>query len=191
MRKLLVVFLVAAIFAGAAVSLHAQGTVPSGSSIVVTLDQSVSSKDARVGQKVDGSVASDVVVNGKTVIPKGSKVSLSVASAQASGRLTTPAKLWLKIDSISVNSRTYTVASRWSGQTGPSHNKRNIIAIGGGTALGATIGALAGGGKGAAIGAAAGAGAGTAGAAATGKKDITFPAETKLRFTVKEAFSVK
>jgi len=191
MRKVLVVFLVAAIFAGAAVSLHAQGTVPAGSSIVVTLDQSVSSKDARVGQKVDGSVASDVVVNGKTVIPKGSKVSLSVASAQASGRLTTPAKLWLKIDSISMNSRTYTVASRWSGQTGRSHNKRNIIAIGGGTALGATIGALAGGGKGAAIGAAAGAGAGTAGAAATGKKDITFPAETKLRFTVKEAFSVK
>jgi len=191
MRKMSVVFLVAAIFAGAGVSLHAQGTVPAGTPIVVTLDQSVSSKDARVGQKVDGSVATDVVVNSKTVIPKGSKVSLSVASAQASGRLTTPAKLWLKIDSISVNSRTYTVASRWSGQTGGSHNKRNIIAIGGGTALGATIGAIAGGGKGAAIGAAAGAGAGTAGAAATGKKDITFPAETKLRFTMKEAFSVK
>ena len=191
MRRLPVVFLVAAIFVGAAVSLHAQGTVPAGTPIVVTLDQSVSSKDARVGQKVDGSVANDVVVNSKTVIPKGSKVSLSVASAQASGRLTTPAKLWLKIDSISVNSRTYTVSSRWSGQTGRSHNKRNIIAIGGGTALGATIGAIAGGGKGAAIGAAAGAGAGTAGAAATGKKDITFPAETKLRFTVKEAFSVK
>lgn len=190
MRKLSVVFLVAAIFAGAAVSLLAQGTVPAGSSIVVTLDQSVSSKDARVGQKVDGSVAENVVVNSKTVIPKGSKVSLSVASAQASGRLTTPAKLWLKIDSISVNSRTYTVASRWSGQTGGSHNKRNIIAIGGGTALGATIGALAGGGKGAAIGAAAGAGAGTGGAALTGKKDINFPAETKLRFTVKEAFKV-
>jgi hypothetical protein len=191
MRKMSVVFLVAAIFAGAGVSLHAQGTVSAGTPIVVTLDQSVSSKDARVGQKVDGSVASDVVVNGKTVIPKGSKVSLSVANAQASGRLTTPAKLWLKIDSINVNSRTYTVSSRWSGQTGRSHNKRNIIAIGGGTALGATIGALAGGGKGAAIGAAAGAGAGTGGAALTGKKDITFPAETKLRFTVKEAFTVK
>jgi len=191
MRKVSVVFLVTVVFSVAAVTLHAQGTVPAGTPIVVTLDQSVSSKDASVGQKVDGSVANDVVVNGRTVIPKGSKVSLSVASAQASGRLTTPAKLWLKIDSISMNSRTYTVASRWSGQTGRSHNKRNIIAIGGGTALGATIGALAGGGKGAAIGAAAGAGAGTAGAAATGKKDITFPAETKLRFTVKEAFSVK
>jgi hypothetical protein len=44
------------------------------------------------------------------------------------------------------------------------------------------IGGLAGGGKGALIGAAVGAGAGTAGAAATGKKDVTFPAETKLRF---------
>ena len=191
MRKLSIAFLVAVVFSGAAVTLHAQGTVPAGSSIVVTLDQSVSSKDASVGQKVDGSVANDVVVNSKTVIPKGSKVSLSVASAQASGRLTTPAKLWLKIDSIGVNGRTYTVSSRWSGQTGPSHNKRNIIAIGGGSALGATIGAIAGGGKGAAIGAAAGAGAGTAGAAMTGKKDITFPAETKLRFALKESLAVK
>ncbi len=191
MRRLSVAFLVAVLLAGAAVTLHAEGTVPAGSSIVVTLDQSVSSKDARVGQKVDGSVAQDVVVNNKTVIPKGSRVSLSVANAQASGHLKTPAKLWLKIDSIQVNNNTYTVSTRWSGQTGPSHNKRNIIAIGGGTALGATIGAIAGGGKGAAIGAAAGAGAGTAGAAMTGKKDITFPAETRLRFTVREAFTVK
>ncbi len=191
MRKLSIAFLIAVVFAGAAVTLHAQGTVPAGRSIVVTLDQSVSSKDAKVGQKVDGSVAQAVVVNSKTVIPKGSKVSLSVASAQASGRLKTPAKLWLKIDSIQVSSNTYTVSTRWSGQTGPSHNKRNIIAIGGGTALGATIGAIAGGGKGAAIGAAAGAGAGTGGAALTGKKDITFPAETKLRFTVNQAFTVR
>ncbi len=191
MRKMWVAFLVAVVFSGAAVTLHAQGTVPAGTAMVVTLDQSVSSKDARVGQKVDGSVAQDVVVNGKTVIPKGSKASLSVANAQASGHLKTPAKLWLKIDSIEVKGKTYTVSSRWSGQTGPSHNKRNIIAIGGGSALGATIGAIAGGGKGAAIGAAAGAGAGTAGAAMTGKKDITFPAETKLRFAVKEPFTVK
>ncbi len=191
MRKMWIAFLVAVVFSGAAMTLHAQGTVPSGTAIIVTLDQSVSSKDARVGQKVDGSVAQDVVVSGKTVVPKNSKASLSVASAQASGHLKTPARLWLKIDSINVRGNSYRVASRWSGQTGPSHNKRNIIAIGGGTALGATIGAIAGGGKGAAIGAAAGAGAGTAGAAMTGKKDITFPAETKLRFTVKESLTVK
>ena len=46
-------------------------------------------------------------------------------------------------------------------------------------------------GDGAAIGAGAGAGAGTAGAAFTGKRDITIPAETRLRFKLKEPLEVK
>jgi len=56
---------------------------------------------------------------------------------------------------------------------------------------GALIGGLAGGGKGAAIGAGAGAGAGTAGAAATGKKDITYAAETRLTFTTRTDVAIK
>ena len=52
--------------------------------------------------------------------------------------------------------------------------------IGGGVALGAVIGALAGGGKGALIGAGAGAGAGTVGAAATGKRQVGVGAETAI-----------
>ena len=191
MRRLWIAFLVTVLFAGPVVLLHAAGTVPAGTAIIMSLDQSVSSKDAGAGQTVACSVAQDVTAGGKTVIPKGSKGSCSVASVQASGRLKTPAKLWLKIDSITVNGKSNTVSSRWSGQTGPSHNKRNVIAIGGGSALGAVIGGIAGGGKGAAIGAAAGAGAGTAGAALTGKKDVTFPAETKLRFTLKTDLVVK
>ncbi len=62
---------------------------------------------------------------------------------------------------------------------------RDTVAIGGGAGAGALIGGLAGGGKGAAIGAGVGAGAGTAGAAATGKKDVNFPAETRLSFTTR------
>ena len=49
--------------------------------------------------------------------------------------------------------------------------------IGGGTALGALIGGIAGGGKGAAIGAGAGGAAGTGVAAATGKEEAIIPAE--------------
>ena len=176
---------------GLAGKMAAQTTVPAGTPIVVTLNQTVSSKDAKAGQSVSGVVAADVAVNGKTVIPKNSNVTLTVASAVASGRLSTPAKLWLRIDSIQVKGQTYTVSTNMSGQTGGSHNKRNVIAIGGGTAAGAIIGALAGGGKGAAIGAGAGAAAGTAGAAITGKKDITYPAETKLRFVTKTAVAIK
>ena len=179
-----------ACLAGWAPAASAQVNVPAGSAIVLTLDQSVSSKDARMGQKLDGSVAQDVIVNGKVAVPKGSRAQLSVADVQESGRLSTPAKLWLKVDSIEVKGHTYRTSTRWSGQTGENHNKRNVVAIGGGTGVGALIGGIAGGGKGALIGAAVGAGAGTAGAAATGKQDITFPAESKLRFVTTKPIRV-
>jgi hypothetical protein len=189
-RRRWTAILALACLAGLTPAARAQVNVPSGTPIIVTLDQSVSSKDAKTGQTLDGSVAQDVMINGKRAIPRGSRVQLSVAAVQASGRLSTPAKLWLKIDSIEVKDKTYRTATRWSGQTGENHNKRNIVAIGGGTGAGALIGGLAGGGKGALIGAAIGAGAGTAGAAATGKKDVTFPAETKLRFVTTKGIKV-
>jgi hypothetical protein len=68
--------------------------------------------------------------------------------------------------------------------------KRNLGFIGGGAAGGALIGGLAGGGTGALIGSALGAGAGTAGAAATGKKEITLPAETRLSFRLRQPLAV-
>ncbi len=176
---------------GLAGTLAAQTNVPAGTAISVTLNQSVSSKDAKAGQTVSAVVSADVVVNGKTAIPKNSNVTLTVAHAVPSGRLSTPAELSLRIDSIQVKGQTYTVSSSLYAQKGGSHAKRDAVAIGGGTAAGAIIGGLAGGGKGAAIGAAAGAGAGTAGAAITGKKDITLAAESRLRFTLKDAVTIK
>jgi hypothetical protein len=176
----------AAIFLVAAVLVpglsHARGTVPVGTHVSVVTDQALSSKDAKIGQAITGSVGKDVIVGGKVVIPKGSEVKLSVSSVQASGRLSTPAKLYLRLRSVTVKGKTYTVATNSAGRTEKGKGKRDAGFIGGGAAGGAVIGALAGGGKGAAIGAAAGAGAGTAGAAATGKKEVEFPAETRLEF---------
>jgi hypothetical protein len=166
-------------------------TVPASTPIPVTLDQSVSSKNATVGQALTGIVSQNVVVGGKTVIPKSSRANLSVASVQASGRLSTPAKLYVKLDSVVVNGKTVRVHTNMWGETGKSKAKRDVVGIGGGAAAGAIIGALAGGGKGAAIGTAVGAGAGTAGAAATGKKDIEFPAETRITFVTTTAVTTK
>ena len=165
--------------------LRAGGTVPKGTHISVITDQTVSSKTARVGQPVSGSVAKDVTVGGRVLIPRGSAVKLSVSGVQASGRLSTPAKLYLHLVSVTVKGKAYTFATSSAGRSEKGKGKRDAGFIGGGAAAGAAIGALAGGGKGAAIGAAAGAGAGTAGAAATGKKDIEFPAETRLTFTTR------
>ena len=168
----------------------AEGTVPVGTKITVVTDQSVSSKTAKIGEAITGTVAHDVTSEGKVVIPKGSSVKLTVSSVQASGRLSTPAKLYLRLRTVTVGGKTYTVATSSAGRTLGGKGKRDAGFIGGGAAGGAVIGALAGGGKGAAIGAAAGAGAGTAGAAATGKKDIYFPAETKLAFTTRAAVAI-
>ena len=113
-----------------------------------------------------------------------------MSGVQASGRLSTPAKLYLRLRTVTVGGKTHTIATSSAGRTLGGKGKRDAGFIGGGAAGGAIIGALAGGGKGAAIGAAAGAGAGTAGAAATGKKDIEFPAETKLAFTTRALVTI-
>jgi hypothetical protein len=169
---------------------QASGTVPAGAKISVVTDQAVSSKTAKIGQTITGTVSQDVTSGGKVVIPKGSEVKLTVSSVQASGRLSTPAKLYLRLRSVTVGGKTYTIATSSAGRTEGGKGKRDAGFIGGGAAGGAIVGVLAGGGKGAAIGAAAGAGAGTAGAAATGKKDIEFPAETRLAFTTRTAAAI-
>jgi len=183
--------LVALVFVLVPGMLKASTTVPKGTAISVITDQAVSSKNAKVGQPVTGSVAKDVIVGGKVLIPKGSAVKLSVSSVQASGRLSTPAKLYLHLVSVTVKGKACSFATSSAGRSEKGKGKRDAGFIGGGAAGGAAIGALAGGGKGAPIGAAAGAGAGTAGAAATGKKDIEFPAETRLTFTTRTDVAIQ
>jgi hypothetical protein len=169
---------------------HATTSIPAGTAITVTIDQSISSKTAQVGQGLVATVAHDITVDGKVVIPRGSHAKLVVSSVQASGRLSTPAKLYLRLKSVEVHGKTYTVATSSGGKTMGGKGKRDAGFIGGGAGAGALIGGLAGGGKGATIGAVAGAGAGTAGAAATGKKEVEFPAETRLSFTTRAPVTI-
>jgi hypothetical protein len=169
---------------------QAGGTVPQGAKISVVTDQGVSSKTAKIGQTVAGTVSQDVTSGREVVIPKGSAAKLTVSTVQASGRLSTPAKLYLRLRTVTVGGKVYAFATSSTGRTEGGKGKRDAGFIGGGAAGGAIIGALAGGGKGAAIGAGAGAGAGTAGAAVTGKKDIEFPAETRLAFTTRTAVAI-
>ena len=166
-------------------------TVPAGTAINVVLDQSLASNQSRSGDEFEASVAAPVVIDGKTVFPKGARVHGRVVEARESGRLSHVAQLRLALRSVEVGGKTYELATSSVSRTGGNHNKRNLELIGGGTGAGALIGGIAGGGKGALIGAAVGAGAGTATAAATGKKDIVIPAETPLRFKLMQPVTVQ
>src|SRR5258707_2745155 len=141
---------------------HAATSIPAGTAITVTIDQSISSKNAQAGQGVVATGAHRGTVDGQVVIPKGSHAKLVVSIVQASGRRSTPAKLWLRLKSVEVHGTTYTIATSSSGKTMGGKGKRDAGFIGGGAGAGALIGGLAGGGKGAGIGGRAGARAWTA-----------------------------
>lgn len=164
----------------------------SGTAISVRLLHSVSSRTANAGDPFEAEIAAPLIVDGKTLFPRGARVRGRVMSAKASGRLQDPGYLRLTLDSVQTSDGKWVDVDTSSiSAKGQSHKKRNTTMIGGGAGLGALIGGIAGGGKGAAIGAGVGAGAGTAGAYASGKKDVTFSAESKLTFTLARDVTVK
>ena len=154
--------------------------IPAGTSVQVRIDENLSSETANVGQIFHGSLAAKVVANGRTLFPRGAIVIGEVVSVERSGRLSRPGELELGLRTIRTGGRTYSVSVQTLLIKGDSHTKSNVTKIGGGTAMGALIGAIAGGGKGAAIGAGVGAAAGTGVAAGTGKKPAEVQAETVL-----------
>jgi len=159
------------------------GTIPAGTYVTVRTVSTLKSGTNHAGQAWTGTLVNDLVVNGnQTVAHAGDPVTGIISYAKDSGRLHNPGILTLKLTSI--NGIHVTSSSR--SFKGKSHTKSNATKIGGGAGAGALIGALAGGGKGALIGAGAGAAAGTAGAAATGKEQVSLPAETLLTFKLEE-----
>ena len=157
-------------------------TVPAGTPIGIRLQNSISSASANSGDHFDAVIDEPVVIEGKVVIPKGANASGRVVAAKSSGRLHNPGYLRLALSSVTVNGKEVPVQTSSIFAKGSSHQKRNLVMIGGGTAAGALIGGLAAGPKGALIGSAIGAGAGTGTAYGTGKKEVGFAAERRLTF---------
>jgi hypothetical protein len=132
-----------------------------------------------------------VTENGVQVIPVGSKARGHLVEAKPSGRFKGRAELMLRLDELDVRGLRYSVQTSVVSQVTTGHKKRNLVLIGGGSGLGAAIGAIAGGGAGALIGAGAGAGAGTIGEAFTGKKQVRLPVETALSFRLNQPVAIR
>jgi hypothetical protein len=165
--------------------------VPAGTVLTVRLGQSVGSKISTAGQTFTATLASAVSVDGKTAIPAGAAASGTVVDAKPLGRFKGGASLQLRLTSITIGGSDQSVSTSSVVRTETGKGKRTAVLAGGGAALGALIGGLAGGGKGAGIGALAGGGAGAGGAAFTGNKDIVLPAESALSFKLEQSIEVK
>ncbi|MBC8165280.1 MAG: hypothetical protein H7Y20_05330 [Bryobacteraceae bacterium] len=91
----------------------------------------------------------------------------------------------LQLIEINANGRRLNPVTQDAQISANSRGSENVKVIGGTAALGALIGAIAGGGRGAAIGAASGAGAGAAVQAVRGQK-LEVPSETQLTFSLSQ-----
>ncbi len=158
--------------------------IPSGTLLRVRIDEALSTRRNSRGDRFTATLTDSVIVNGRSALPSGTRLTGHVLASSASGRLKGRARLVLALDSFERDGHRYPIATSAASRVSSSHKKRNLLAIGGGAGTGAAIGAIAGGGVGAAIGAGAGAAAGTVGAAVTGRKQVVIPAETVVRFTL-------
>lgn len=166
-------------------------TLPEGTTVTVRLVESLGSKLSSPGQSFTATVAEPVTISGITVIARGADARGTVVDAKPLGKFKGGAALQVRLTSITMNGAEHSIESSVVSRSLKGKGKRTAVIAGGGTAVGALIGGLAGGGKGAAIGAIAGAGAGGAGSAFTGNKEIVLPAESALTFKLTAPLEVK
>jgi hypothetical protein len=160
--------------------------IPAGTEVVIRMIDDVDSEVSRVGQTFKASLDEPVIVSGNTMIPRNVDVTVKLIEDQQSGKLTGRTELTLALVDVTVDGKQVPVVTQEVTQASESRTGRTAKVVGGTAALGAIIGAIAGGGKGAAVGATTGAGAGAAVQVLTKGQRVRIPSETRLTFTLKE-----
>jgi len=90
-------------------------TIPPDTAILIRLDQSVSSQSAKKNQRVKASVAQNVTVEGRVLIPKGSPAAVFVEKVRAADSSGKRAELLLRLDAVTVGPRAYPVFALYAG----------------------------------------------------------------------------
>ncbi len=157
-------------------------TLSAGTNFVVRMIDAVDSESNRVGQTFRASLDQPVMLDGRTIIPRGTDVVVKLTDSKQSGKLTGRAELALQLQSVSINGAMVDINTQTVDKESTSRGEQTAKVAGGGAALGAIIGAVAGGGKGAAIGAGAGAAAGAGVQLATSGQRVKVPSETRITF---------
>jgi hypothetical protein len=131
-----------------------------------------------------------VVLNGETIIPRGADAVVKLVDSKESGKLTGRAELTLDLMSVKVNGQMVDINTQSVSRESDSRGQRTAKVAGGTAAVGAIIGAIAGGGKGAVIGAGAGGAAGAGAEEVTKGQRVKVPSETRLTFVLDTAIRI-
>ena len=152
--------------------------VPAGTSISVQLPAEISTKTAKVGQRLSGNLTNDIVVDGKVLAKAGALVQGSVTEV-ISGSKTIGGKptLGLSFDNLTFEGGDRPIDARITQVAKKSDKTRDTAKIAGGAVAGGVVGHQIDSDKGKIIGALIGAAAGTAAAKKTGQ-EVVLPAGT-------------
>ena len=167
-------------------------TIPAGIELAIRINQSLSVRTSRAGDRFTGEVVQPVTASdGSAIVPKGTTVEGEVVEARRAGTFRGRAVLELKLTALTVNGARYRVATGDLERTGQSKGKRSERLIASGSGLGMLIGGVTHGGVGLVVGGLVGAGAGTAAAGTTGNRNLEIPAETVVHFRLAKDLTVQ
>jgi hypothetical protein len=164
--------------------------VPTGTSLSVQLPAEISTKTAKVGQRLTGNLTNDIVVDGKVVARAGAPVQGSITQV-ISGSKTIGGKptLGLTFDSLTFEGGDMPIAAKITQVADKSDKAGDTAKIAGGAVAGGVIGHQINSDNGKIIGALIGAAAGTAAAKKTGK-EVVLPAGTVVGMTLESPVTV-
>jgi len=168
----------------------------SGTAIAAKFDAGISSRTHKAGQKLTGTVSSDVKdKNDRVVIPKGSKVYLTIAAIHESeNKGDKTGKLVLTPTKVVIAGRTYPLSGSAAALDRTLKDRKtnagDLAKVGIGAGAGALLGTAVSGGstKGAVIGGVAGAAVGTQRAIETQDRDVVVPSGSRLKVTLGAPF---
>jgi hypothetical protein len=164
--------------------------VPAGTQLAVELTAAVSTKTAQVGNRVQGRLASDLVVGGRRAAAAGSPVQGTVTQVVSGSRKVggTPT-LGIAFDSLTVSGSAPIAINAQLLQQAASDTGKDTAKIVGGAAAGAIIGHQVNHKNGSVVGGILGGAAGTAVAANTGG-EVSLPAGTVVSVALGNSFQV-
>ena len=166
-------------------------TVPSGTILPVRITQTLDSATTQQGQTFSGTIASDVLIDGATVLHQGAAVSGNVTAVQEAAHFKGNSLLSIQLTSLTRRGDQIALSTDPYSTEGKGRGKNTALKTGGGAAVGAVLGGIFGGGKGAAIGAGAGGGLGAGANAITRGEQVQIPAESLIRFRLSNPITVR
>ena len=166
-------------------------TLSSGMLLSIRTSEPLDSKRVKPGEFFQGTVAQSVYVGNVLAIPRGATVTGQVVDVKKPGELKGGASMALQLTALSLGGNSYSLATDTFNTNSPGKGGYTAGNTVGAAALGAAIGAIAGGGPGAAIGAVAGTGVGLGASAATPGPRSVVPPESMLTFHLTGPLSVQ